>query len=562
MRMRGRLWAIVGMVALAGAGALLAAVPLSARSGRSAAALPAGNLVGNPGAGAGIQGRNHSSGPAVEAVTSGYKLDTFVRSGVVPVKDGVAQISCGKTFGKNIGPAFAVGGGVLGNAQYAVGATFPVSDAQGRPTGWAGALTELPRFQVLPAQRVTTERALRGSFWDHSHHLTLPTGLLRLRTWKGYSTVSMYVRCMRLALQSAAAGSSPAAATPSYKLVGFVRSGVVPVRNGVAQISCGKTFGKNISPAFAFGGGVRGDKYYAVGATFPVSDAQGRPTGWAGALTELPKFQIFALGFDERPTTDKALTGTVWSHSHRFLLPGGLLRRRDSWGYSTVSMYVVCVRLASSGAGSSPAAATPSYKLVTFVRSGSVPWSGGFARISCGKTFGKNIGPAFAPGGGVRGNAQYAVGATAPGSDAQGRPTGWAGALTELPTFQIFTLGYDERPTTERALYPGPWSHRHRFILPAGLLRLHTWKGYSTVSTYVVCVRLASSSAGSSPPVTPPPTVSPPPTTTTPTTTKAPTTTTANTTTTPTTTSTTNNHDNDASRRVAGPVASGRGRAV
>jgi hypothetical protein len=69
--MRGRLWAIVGMVALAGAGALLAAVPLNAKSAKSAATLPTGNLVLNPGAEAGLTGWTTFYAPAFKAVSYG-----------------------------------------------------------------------------------------------------------------------------------------------------------------------------------------------------------------------------------------------------------------------------------------------------------------------------------------------------------------------------------------------------------------------------------------------------------------------------------------------------------
>ena len=140
-------------------------------------------------------------------------------------------------------------------------------------------------------------------------------------------------------------GSS--ALAPRYRLITTVRHAVVPVKDGVARIHCSNPLAKiGSSRVFAVAGGVSGSRAFAVGASYPVIDAGGVPTGWAGALTELPRFQIYTLGFDDRPTTERGNTRTIWSHSHRFSLPPGLLRLRETTGYSKVSMYVVCARLA------------------------------------------------------------------------------------------------------------------------------------------------------------------------------------------------------------------------
>ena len=138
--------------------------------------------------------------PPPPAATRGYRLVTTVSRAVVLVRGRVAQISCPKGLG-NVGRGVAVGGGVVGDQSYAVGSTYPVVDAQGRPTGWAGALTELPRVQLLPPELgggIRTARALTGTAWDHRHSFSVPAGLLRSQTPQGYSEVSMYAVCTRL----------------------------------------------------------------------------------------------------------------------------------------------------------------------------------------------------------------------------------------------------------------------------------------------------------------------------------------------------------------------------
>jgi hypothetical protein len=311
---------------------------------------------------------------------SGYRLVTSVRRAVVAVDNNrVGKIYCSQPFGKDAGRAFAVGGGVRGDQSYAVGGTFPVIDKLGRPTGWAGTLTELPRFQIYTlghADRPTTDRALAWP-WNHSHRLALPAGLLRQRTYRDYSTISMYVVCAHLERTA----SAPSSLAAGYRLVATVRHGAVTATYGVARISCAQPFGKAVGRVFALGGGVRGDQSYAVGETFPVFDPDGQPTGWAGALTEMPRFKTL-LG--ERMTTDAALTRTFWTHIHHFTMPTGLLQLRNDRDYSKVSMYVVCAHLESTTA-TRPVllAATPGYRLVASVRHGVVSSKDGAARISC-----------------------------------------------------------------------------------------------------------------------------------------------------------------------------------
>jgi hypothetical protein len=365
----------------------------------------------------------------------------------------------------NVGRGVAVGGGVVGDQSYAVGATYPVVDAQGRPTGWAGELTELPRVQLLSPELggIRTEIALIGTPWAHRQSLSLPAGLLRSLTPKGYSKVSMYVVCARLV------PPQPDIA-PGYRLETTVSRAVVPAQGRVARISCPKG-------AVAVGGGVVGDQLYAVGATYPVVDAQGRPTGWAGALTELPRLQLLPPELGARRRTAHSLS-SYWRHRHEFSLPAGLIRSLTLKGYSKVSMYVVCARLVSP-----PQLLTVGYRLVTTVSPAVVPAQGRVARISCPKG-------AVAVGGGVVGDQLYAVGATYPVVDARGRPTGWAGALTELPRLQLLPPELGEGISSARALIGTAWDHRHRFSVPAGLLRSQTPQGYSEVSMYVVCTRL------------------------------------------------------------------------
>src|SRR5437868_2173247 len=103
-------------------------------------------------AGGGVAMSASKGSPDSSAAAVGYRLVTTVRQGVVPVKNDVAQISCGRSFGKSQGRTFALAGGVRGNRYFAVGATFPAADAQGRPTGYVGSLTELPTFEILPGE--------------------------------------------------------------------------------------------------------------------------------------------------------------------------------------------------------------------------------------------------------------------------------------------------------------------------------------------------------------------------------------------------------------------------
>jgi hypothetical protein len=291
---------------------------------------------------------------------AGYRVVASVRHGVVAAKGGVAQISCGKSFGKTVGRSLALGGGVQGDRSYAVGATFPVFDAVGRPTGWAGALTEMPRSKMMFNERVRTERALAGSVWVHTHHFTMPNGLLRSGAYRSYSKISMYVVCAHLET-TARTGPLLSAAASGYRLVANVRHAVVAANNrGVAKISCGPSFGKTAGRSFAFAGGVVSpDQGYSVGASSPAVDSRGRHTGWAGALTESPRLQIYTLGYAERPTSERALTGGPWDHTNRYVLPSGLLRLGVQRGYSTVSMYVVCAQLERTTTTPPPMGTTP-----------------------------------------------------------------------------------------------------------------------------------------------------------------------------------------------------------
>ena len=104
------------------------------------------------------------------------------------------------------GPVWtAVSGGVVGDASYAVGATYPAFDARSLPMGWSGKLTELPRLMPiggLPFQKLLTDTGNTGTYWHHRHHFLLPSSLLQSRVSKGYTSVRMYVVCASLVRES------------------------------------------------------------------------------------------------------------------------------------------------------------------------------------------------------------------------------------------------------------------------------------------------------------------------------------------------------------------------
>jgi hypothetical protein len=288
--------------------------------------LPSKLLVG------GTYGNYSSLGMSVVcasiAPAGGPRLITTVATRDVPVDSDVARIGCPNAWR-------AVGGGVLGHTGYAVGGSFPWLNSSGQPRGWSGTLEELPHATPLgarPEQRVRTDVGNHGTFWHHRHDAYLPGSLLVGGPYKGYSSVRMYVVCAALEPE------------PSlYRLKMSVASRDVP-SSGVAQISCP-------TGSSAVGGGVVGKTGYAVGGSYPVVDARGQATGWAGTLTELPRVRPLGNGGTAEQTvlTEAANWGTFLHHRHHILLPPNLLVGGGYKGYSSVRMYVVCASLETKG---------------------------------------------------------------------------------------------------------------------------------------------------------------------------------------------------------------------